>query len=182
VSDDDVVVLAASIEAAAVTALTSLFAGPVVATAPRGVTRLAAAALASHRACRDALNASASSPVLVAPDDVVTRLGLAHVDDVRDLGGVLAVATKVDDLLAQTCVQAVPKVEDPALRALLAQVAAVAGRRLGALRTLAAIPPGELSLAIGPPVHPTVLGDAVGAAGAATSFVGTGDALTPATP
>ena len=178
-SDGDLVTLAASIEAAAVTTLTALFAGSIVASAPKGVGTLTAAALSSHRQCRDALNAQAAEPVLVAPDDVVTRLGLQNADAVTQLADVLAIATRVDDLLTQTCVSAVPQVSDPSLRALLAQVAAAAGRRLGALRTLAAIPPGELNLALGPPVHPTVLSADVGSAGATASFVGTSDALSP---
>lgn len=178
-SDDDFVTLAAGIEAAAVTTLTALFDGSVVAAAPKPVATLTAAALASHRACRDALNAQASSPVLVAPDRIVASLGLSSADTAQDLGDVLAIATKVDELLSQTCVAAVPQVSDPAARSILAQVAGAAGRRLGALRTLATIPAGELALAIGPPVHVTVLSAEVGSGGVPASFVGTGDALTP---
>ncbi|HVU73043.1 MAG TPA: hypothetical protein VHE83_08775 [Mycobacteriales bacterium] len=178
-SDDDLVTLVAGIEAAAVTTLTALFAGPIVTAAPKPVGPLAAGALASHRQCRDALNAHVSTPVLVAPDGIVDRLGLQNADDAHELADVLTIATRVDDLLTQTCVQSVPQISDPTLRALLVQVAAAAGRRLGVLRTLAAMTPGELALALGPPVHPTVLSGHVGSAAAATSFVGTGDALSP---
>ena len=180
-SDDQLVTFAAAIEAAAVTTLAALFAGRLVTSAPTPVGSLAAATLSSHRACRDALNALASVPVLVAPDEVVARLGLNSADDAKSLADVFAIAMKVDDLLSQTCVAATSQVGDPLLRSLLAQVATVAGHRLGALRTLAAIPPDELSLALGPPIHPTLLSADVGSAVTA-SFVGTDNALSPGNP